>query len=1001
MTQLKVRARAVDMLGRQQIAGIPTAIHELFKNAHDAYAERVEVDFFRRTRVLVLRDDGYGMTRSDLENRWLTLGTESRVNANRDEIEEGTEEETEEEVWRKWRGPKKLPKRVIMGEKGIGRLAIAVIAPITILMTRASRPDGLHNLVVALIHWGIFEQPGIDIGAIDIPIEEFSGGILPTKNDIAKLIDKVSENLKSLKNRIDPDVFIQLHQNLDLARVIGPDKIDENLNQGRDQPLTLTGEGYGTHFIVLPVAPELDDDIDGGADKEASKLERNLLGFSNLMSGDEPVIKTEFRDHHLSEVEELIGPSVFFTEDDFTKTDHLFEGDFDENGQFIGDVMIYGKPRKFVCNWNDGRGRRPRCGGFSIRYGYIQGNSKESSLNSQDWTEMSSKLERLGGVYIYRDGIRVLPYGNTDYDFLEIEKRRTKSAGDWFFSYRRGFGYISIGHENNASLTEKAGREGFRENQAYRDFRSVLINFFQQLALEFFRETSPQGDYWEVKKEISAQAELLKKQKKKADGRRAVFEKELENFSSEYESDFYELEAERISRSLAERLDLLLEERDQGQLAVKLRLLELDVRSQFRTLYNKSIVMRPRGLSLPKRLEKEWAAYERMSLEVRETVLDPLRLEIDEKLQKAAHGNLAEAQRREIAIQSIERERDSTVKELVGLRREAFQASDKMQQSLKQVLQSEFSDLRANIETLVAEFTQRSAEKPEELDHVRHEIEQQIGNLRKQESELFDSFRRQMIDLSEGIEDRETLDDRFAALESRNQLLEEQLDFYSDFAQMGMSVGILQHEFERAARGIRVAMADFKPWADRNPPLFQIYKNLREHIEHLDGYLKVLDPLGRRMHRSTVDLSGDEILSVIRRVFNESLKDGEVELIATNAFRDKKVKCRSSALLGAFINVVDNAIYWVASRSENLRKIILDADDDGFLISNTGPGIEERMRDQIFDFGTSKKPGGRGMGLAISRETLLRENFTIELEKTGVDVNPVFRIKPMDKQGEV
>ena len=142
MTQLRVRARAVDMLGRQQIAGIPTAIHELFKNAHDAYAERVEADFFRKTRVLVLRDDGYGMTREDLENRWLTLGTESRVTANK--------KKKPEEIEKEWRGPKKLPPRVIMGEKGIGRLAIAVIAPITILMSRASRPDGLKNIVVTI-----------------------------------------------------------------------------------------------------------------------------------------------------------------------------------------------------------------------------------------------------------------------------------------------------------------------------------------------------------------------------------------------------------------------------------------------------------------------------------------------------------------------------------------------------------------------------------------------------------------------------------------------------------------------------------------------------------------------------------------------------------------------------------------------------------------------------------------------------------------------------------
>jgi len=50
------------MLGRQQIAGIPTAISELFKNAHDAYADQVEVDYFRNNGLFVMRDDGLGMS---------------------------------------------------------------------------------------------------------------------------------------------------------------------------------------------------------------------------------------------------------------------------------------------------------------------------------------------------------------------------------------------------------------------------------------------------------------------------------------------------------------------------------------------------------------------------------------------------------------------------------------------------------------------------------------------------------------------------------------------------------------------------------------------------------------------------------------------------------------------------------------------------------------------------------------------------------------------------
>jgi len=48
MAKIRVRARAVDMLGRQQIAGIPTALHEILKNAHDAYADYAEVDYKRR-----------------------------------------------------------------------------------------------------------------------------------------------------------------------------------------------------------------------------------------------------------------------------------------------------------------------------------------------------------------------------------------------------------------------------------------------------------------------------------------------------------------------------------------------------------------------------------------------------------------------------------------------------------------------------------------------------------------------------------------------------------------------------------------------------------------------------------------------------------------------------------------------------------------------------------------------------------------------------------------
>ena len=949
MTKLRVRARAVDMLGRQQIAGIPTAIHELFKNAHDAYAERVEVDFFRRNRVLVLRDDGYGMTRTDVENRWLTLGTESRLNANKNPDRSN-----------EWRGPKNLPPRSIMGEKGIGRLAIAVIAPVTLLMTRAARPDGLHNLVVALVHWGLFEQPGLDISEIDVPIAEFEHGTLPTKADIATLITQIQNNLANLEEQIEPSAYSELVATLDKVKQISPDVLDSYLNKEREQPLSLSGDGYGTHFILLPVAPELDDDIDGGSDKDSSKLERNLLGFSNLMATDNPVIKTEFRDHTIDDIEERIGPKSFFSQQDFEKTDQYFEGKFNEYGQFTGTVSIYGKPRQFVCNWTDGKGRFTRCGPFSFKYGYVQGRSWETKLSPEDFTEMDKKTNRIGGVYIYRDDIRVLPYGNSDMDWLDIEKRRTLAAKDWFFSYRRGFGYVAISHQENGTLTEKAGREGFRENLAYRDFRAILVNFFRQLAYEFFRESSPQGeDFNENKAFFRAQDQLLKKQQKKADGRRGEFDGSLKTFFTCYNEEYFESETNNLTVSVAERLAKYEADLAPNEFASAVRLLEISAKSKIRELLAQATLALPRGLALTNRLKKDWIAFEAQSAQVKQELIEPTRIAVEQLIQDALKGKVAFNERRLSALQEIEQEKESTVRELSNLRKTTTEALGTMQLAVREVLKEEFAELRVNIEQLVDEFTRRSAETPEQLDAVRSDVEQKIEQLKAKETELLDSLKRQMTELTEEIKARETLDDRFAAIEAQNLILSEQVEFYSEFAQMGMSVGILQHEFESAARGIRVSMADLKPWADKNPPLATIYQRLRSHIEHLDGYLKVLDPLGRRLHRTAIELSGSEILNVVYGVFSEQLKSANISLEPTYAFRGFKVKCRSSALLGGFINIIDNAIYWLNSRAQGEKKIFLDADENGFLISNNGPGIEERLKERIFDFGETTKPGGR------------------------------------------
>ncbi len=45
-------------------------------------------------------------------------------------------------------------------------------------------------------------------------------------------------------------------------------------------------------------------------------------------------------------------------------------------------------------------------GSFKIIFGYVMGNKSESQSAPDDYDLINSKLDRIGGMYIYRDHIR-------------------------------------------------------------------------------------------------------------------------------------------------------------------------------------------------------------------------------------------------------------------------------------------------------------------------------------------------------------------------------------------------------------------------------------------------------------------------------------------------------------------------------------------------------------------------------------------------------------------
>ena len=151
----RARARTIDHLGRGQIADAPTAISELWKNAYDAYARNVALHIFDGGQAVgAIFDDGVGMSRDDVLDRWLVIGTESKI-----EDFDGEPADTFG-----------LPVRTRQGEKGIGRLSVAFLAPGTVLVSK--RADS--KFVAVVVDWRLFENPFLALDDIRLPVEQFA-----------------------------------------------------------------------------------------------------------------------------------------------------------------------------------------------------------------------------------------------------------------------------------------------------------------------------------------------------------------------------------------------------------------------------------------------------------------------------------------------------------------------------------------------------------------------------------------------------------------------------------------------------------------------------------------------------------------------------------------------------------------------------------------------------------------------------------------------------------
>ena len=154
--QFRVSAELKNILGRDLITSPDIAILELVKNSYDAHASKVEITF--DDDYLSIADNGKGMSKDDLINKWLFVAYSAKS--------DGTEDKSYRNKF----------KRHYAGAKGIGRMSCDRLAKNLVLTTRSaeeSKTEILH------VDWSAFElNKQTEFDTINIPHETFNS--IPT-----------------------------------------------------------------------------------------------------------------------------------------------------------------------------------------------------------------------------------------------------------------------------------------------------------------------------------------------------------------------------------------------------------------------------------------------------------------------------------------------------------------------------------------------------------------------------------------------------------------------------------------------------------------------------------------------------------------------------------------------------------------------------------------------------------------------------------------------------
>jgi len=414
--QFKISSALKNIIGRDLITDDFIAVFELVKNSYDAHATRVDVIF----------EDIYcNSGKIIIKDNGKGMSYQDLLDKWLFVAYSAKKEGKEEDSYENYRNKIKV-KRAYAGAKGIGRFSCDRLGSELYLETLKDQTDAKPEVLIT--DWNKFEEDSnnefVNVSVLHETLDASSYGI--QHGTVLEI-----SNLHSEWNR---KKFEELKDSL--ARLINPSAI----------------QNEAPFRIFLTVTDELDGDkkqiISNSKKTKDGKLDESQIEYFNIVNGEikNPIFETlQLKTSYIES--DILDEKIITT---------LYEG---------GELVYRIEEENPFSDLN------------KIHYSIFFMNQSAKSTFSR---RMGVQPVEYGHIFVYKNGLRVYPYGERGEDPFKMDVRKGQGYAR-NLGTREVLGYISILGEND-NLKETSSRgDGFIKTSSYFNLEKLFYETLRKL----------------------------------------------------------------------------------------------------------------------------------------------------------------------------------------------------------------------------------------------------------------------------------------------------------------------------------------------------------------------------------------------------------------------------------------------------------------------------------------------------------------------------------------